>query len=335
MTQSIENTLEITSGREKIVGCNAFVVGKSDDFILKKRKKQYENQYLSLSNISTDLKNKKLPLKEERLMSKTSDIIGQGNLKGMKILVVEDAGINQFVAEQFLNQWNTRLVFAENGKEAVEKVKIYDFDIILMDLQMPVMNGYEASQIIRKLENRKKDIPIIALTALTLKQVKTQIENSGINDYLPKPFNPVDLYNKIVRWTKIEVEPLTQENLKQRLQKNNEGGDIISIENIKKLTNNNPDFLKRFLIITEKSFNELSINFRKSVENSDYERLRVVIHKIKPAVTIMGFDAMKKELENGKYYFQENEFLKLKETSKNIAILSKELIKFLHLRFEN
>jgi len=120
------------------------------------------------------------------------------SLKGSTVLLVEDNAINQKVMFRFLDKWNINVVLAEDGQKAIEEVKNNSINLILMDLQMPVMDGYQATRQIRELADKQKsDIPIIALTAAALKEVKEKVFASGMNDYLTKPFNPSELQKKL------------------------------------------------------------------------------------------------------------------------------------------
>lgn len=119
-------------------------------------------------------------------------------IKGRRILLAEDNIVNQKVMLRFLERWQIDLTIVENGEEAVEMIKKEDFDLVLMDLQMPVMDGYEATTLIRRLkEDEKREIPIIALTAAALKEVKEEVYACGMNDFVTKPFNPSELQQKI------------------------------------------------------------------------------------------------------------------------------------------
>lgn len=124
------------------------------------------------------------------------------DLQGSNILVVEDDPINQMVLKMILKKWKgTEVSFANNGAEGLEKLKEASFDLILMDLQMPVMDGYEACIAIRKgdagMEN--KNIPIIAVTADVMESTKQRVINIGMDDYLAKPVNKERLYAKVIR----------------------------------------------------------------------------------------------------------------------------------------
>ena len=121
------------------------------------------------------------------------------NLQGLKILLVEDNLINTKIAEKILKQWNVEVDTAENGLVAVEKFKVNNYDIILMDLSMPVMDGYEATAIIRSLN---ASIPIIALTASSSYSYLEKALQIGVNDYIIKPFNPKELNMKMRRYFK-------------------------------------------------------------------------------------------------------------------------------------
>jgi len=121
----------------------------------------------------------------------------QFDLKGMKLLVVDDNQMNLMVIEQFFDKWNVQYDSATDGNQAVEKVKVKAYDVVLMDLQMPVMNGYEAVAEIRKLGGGHSNLPIIALSASVSNEVIVKVVDAGMDDYLSKPFDPIDLYLKL------------------------------------------------------------------------------------------------------------------------------------------
>lgn len=124
-------------------------------------------------------------------------------LEGKRVLVAEDNKINFFVANKFLMGWGVNVTHAENGKIALEILEKEDFDLVIMDLHMPVMDGIEATRIIRQSENpRVRNIPVIALTAAIMSESHDKIEDLSINDYVLKPFKPQDLFDKILRNTR-------------------------------------------------------------------------------------------------------------------------------------
>lgn len=121
-------------------------------------------------------------------------------LEGKRILVAEDNKINFFVANKFLNGWGVKVTHAENGRIALNILEKEDFDLVLMDLHMPVLDGIEATKIIRNSDDpRIREIPVVALTAAIMSETHDKIDNLNINDYVLKPFKPRDLFEKILR----------------------------------------------------------------------------------------------------------------------------------------
>ncbi|MCH7409714.1 PAS domain S-box protein [Belliella sp. DSM 111904] len=127
------------------------------------------------------------------------------DLSYAKILVAEDNLVNQIMIKKFLTKWGvTNLVISNDGLEAVEALEQQKFDLILLDLQMPEMDGFEVGHFIRNhTRDEIRSLPIIALTASSLLEVKDQLEAVGINDFIPKPFNPDNLYAKIIKYLKV------------------------------------------------------------------------------------------------------------------------------------
>ncbi|MDB5193921.1 MAG: response regulator [Segetibacter sp.] len=120
------------------------------------------------------------------------------DLLGIEVLLVEDVEFNVFVAKSMLQNWNAKIDVAENGLIAIDKAKSKIYDIILMDLQMPVMDGYNSSMAIRLFN---KEIPIIALTAASFNDIEDKIFEAGMVEYISKPFNPNDLFNTVYNHT--------------------------------------------------------------------------------------------------------------------------------------
>jgi CheY-like chemotaxis protein len=115
-----------------------------------------------------------------------------------RVLIAEDNMVNVMLMKKLFSKWNIVPTIAENGERAIEMVQYGNFDIILMDLQMPVLNGFDAAVEIRKLPDPKKaNIPIIALTASALFDIRERVFGSGMNDYVSKPFKPDELREKM------------------------------------------------------------------------------------------------------------------------------------------
>ncbi len=145
-----------------------------------------------------------LPLgkSENRVTSPKEKAVFEKNISGVRILVCEDNLINQKVIIQLLSSWGCYFDIADNGQTGLELLKRKNYDLVLMDLQMPVKNGYETASEIRqgKTVKQAKDIPIIALTADAFSSTKEKVLDTGMNDFISKPFNHKLLNNKIYTW---------------------------------------------------------------------------------------------------------------------------------------
>lgn len=120
------------------------------------------------------------------------------NIDTLRVLIAEDNMVNVMLMKKLFSKWGIVPTIAENGERAIEMVQYGNFDIILMDLQMPVLNGFDAAVEIRKLPDSKKaNTPIIALTASALFDIKERVFGSGMNDYVSKPFKPDELREKM------------------------------------------------------------------------------------------------------------------------------------------
>jgi CheY-like chemotaxis protein len=123
------------------------------------------------------------------------------NFDALRVLIVEDNNINSLLAKTLIKKIlpNSKITTVSNGQEAIEKFEVEQFDIIFMDIQMPLMNGYEATKIIRTMDHGK-NIPIIALTAGTVIGEKEKCLEIGMNDYVSKPIIKGSLEEVIAKW---------------------------------------------------------------------------------------------------------------------------------------
>ena len=123
-------------------------------------------------------------------------------LEGVKVLMAEDHKLNEMMCLKFLANWKIQADTAPNGLEAYKLAQSKDYDLILMDLQMPEMDGFEATKSIRKLDDQYfREIPIIALTASATQEIRDKSFDVGMTDFISKPINPNELYHKIERYT--------------------------------------------------------------------------------------------------------------------------------------
>lgn len=121
---------------------------------------------------------------------------GLQSLKGLRALLAEDNPINMMVAKRFLQRWDVEVTEAENGSVALQKFEQGDFDVMLIDLEMPEMDGY---QFVNEIKKRGCDIPAFAFTAAVFDNMQSLLLESGFNDFIQKPFRPEDLHKKLSR----------------------------------------------------------------------------------------------------------------------------------------
>ncbi|MGZ5135617.1 MAG: response regulator, partial [Flavitalea sp.] len=130
-------------------------------------------------------------------------------LSNRNILLAEDSKVNRVVASRMLQKWKANVFIASHGQEAVDLTRSHTFELVLMDLDMPVMDGYEATSIIK---NQFPELPVIALTAASFDDMDSYLSNKGFDDVVQKPFMPDDLYNKIACLLNKEVNQKNPKN---------------------------------------------------------------------------------------------------------------------------
>jgi CheY-like chemotaxis protein len=147
------------------------------------------------------------------------EVEGLKQIQGANLLLVEDNEINQQVAQEILQNAGLIVELAENGQIAIDKVNSKSFDLILMDIQMPVMDGYTATKMIRK-DQKFQNLPIIAMTANAMVGDRDEAIKSGMNDHVAKPIDPQHLFATLVKW----IEP-GERKLPVELKKKSEKTD--------------------------------------------------------------------------------------------------------------
>ncbi|MEZ7506513.1 PAS domain S-box protein [Flavobacterium sp. Arc2] len=217
--------------------------------------------------------------------------------KNIKVLVVEDIALNQLLMKTLLDDFGFERDIAENGKIAVDKLQNNSYDIILMDLQMPEMNGFEATEYIRKTMN--SDIPIIALTADVTTVDLAKCKAVGMNDYIAKPVDERLLYSKIVsivRKSSIKKEKEIKKIIVHKTQKH------IDLSYLETRTKSNPKLMMEMIDAYIKQTLPLVTVLEESLLSNDWELLRASAHKMIPSFSIMGinseFEDMAKKIQN-------------------------------------
>ncbi len=223
-----------------------------------------------------------------------------------KILMAEDNRVNQIVANNFFKKWGLEIDIANNGIEAVRMVQSKSYKLILMDLQMPQMDGLEAAKIIRSMDTDAyfKNIPIIALTASAMAEVKNQVSEAGMNDYVTKPFDPDQLYAKILHY----LDHADNQSLEKvtTFEKPRRVGVDFDL-----YTEGDPDFKREFISLMLKNLEELKVALETSVENEDPEVYTKTAHKVRTTVFILGDNELTSLIDELKKYIEAKDFSKV------------------------
>lgn len=209
------------------------------------------------------------------------------NIKCIKVLVVEDIALNQLLMKTLLDDFGFERDIAANGKIAIEKLQDKSYDIILMDLQMPEMNGFEATEYIRKKMNSK--IPIIALTADVTTVDLAKCKAVGMNDYIAKPVDERLLYSKILGLVQKPVpekvnEVIAEINKKTYLKK------CINLDLLNQRTKSDPALIMEMISLYLEQTPPLISTMKQSMADKDWKSLHSAVHKMIPSFSIMGID---------------------------------------------
>ena len=217
-------------------------------------------------------------------------------IKNIKVLVVEDIPLNQLLMKTLLDDFGFEGDIAANGRIAVEKLQKNSYDVILMDLQMPEMNGFEATDYIRN--QMKSNIPIIALTADVTTVDLAKCKSVGMNDYISKPVDERLLYTKIVGLVKKTV--LVSPD-KVRLKDWNKNLKCIDLHYLSHRTKANPELMMEMISLYLKQTPPLIILMKKGLHDKDWKTLYSAVHKMIPSFSIMGinvdFENMAKKVQ--------------------------------------
>jgi len=232
--------------------------------------------------------------KTKAKMKENSDIqliASAAEIKNIKVLVAEDIALNQLLMKTLLDDFKFDCDIASNGKMAIEKLQNNIYDIILMDLQMPVMNGFEATTYIRNI--LKSDIPIIALTANVTTADLEKCKAIGMNDYISKPVEEKILYDKIVSLIKksTSAKP-TEENHEDNHEKEKSIAlKCTDLTYLKRITKSNPNLMMEMISLYLEQTPVILSSMNQSVAEKDYTSLYKAVHKLIPSFAIMGIDA--------------------------------------------
>lgn len=198
------------------------------------------------------------------------------SLSHLRILLVEDNEINQLYAGSILQRWNIAHDLAQNGKQALELMNSHRYDIVLMDIQMPELDGYEATRQYRMAAPDHHRLPIVALTANATPNDLKKCLAAGMNDYLAKPFSPEDLYRILARHAQPASSRLAPD-----------------LSYLKKVSNGDEGFIRKMQETYVQTLSESVRQIQKNMDEENTARVAALIHQIKPSLALMGYPSLK------------------------------------------
>lgn len=215
------------------------------------------------------------------------------DISGSVVLLVEDNEVNQLVAKQFLKNKDIKVDVASNGMIALEKIKSMEYDLILMDLQMPEMDGYEAAVKIRSFQERYfKEIPIVALTASTMSEVRKRVLASGMNDYISKPFVPDTFYSCLYKYLKISPK----NRLNDPAEKTKP--TLIEFDKVLQFAFGEKAFYRELLGKIKEEFFTFKHQFSEALEIGDLEKISFLKHRLSSSLKILGLEDLENNIES-------------------------------------
>lgn len=206
------------------------------------------------------------------------------DLQGIRVLLVEDNEFNRMVAQNTLKTTHCIVTEAENGAEAVALVRNHSFDLILMDIQMPVMDGITATTRIRT--NLQCTTPIIAFTANAFKTEIEKCKQAGMNDYITKPFEEKLLLEKMMQ----QLNAHRKENEITQVKRS------YNLDKLHSLSRGNEEFIQKMIEIFNTQCTSVMEAIEEAIEVQNFPEVSRLIHKIKPSIDEMGIQSLYHEV---------------------------------------
>lgn len=245
------------------------------------------------SEFEFDILYKKADQKELEPLQKT--FIPEKLLSSIRILLCEDNPLNQKLAKRVINKFGFDVEIAENGSVGLDKLRREKFDLVLMDLQMPEMDGYQTVQAIRG--ELRLEVPIIAMTAHSLVGEKEKCLEIGMNDYIGKPFTQEELYKKIC--ANVKVEQQQTHSLSNKPVETDDKSTFykIDLNSLKEFSGGNKEFEKELIELFLKQVSDDLNELEKSFDESNDFRMKSISHKLKSSMLVVGLSKLNNDLD--------------------------------------
>ncbi|WP_224241271.1 PAS domain-containing hybrid sensor histidine kinase/response regulator [Hyalangium gracile] len=238
----------------------------------------------------------------------TKDTACPRDLQGVRLLVAEDNTVNVFVLSQYLRRWGASFEVVENGHAAVAHVQEARFDAVLMDLQMPELDGYEATRAIRALpEESFKRLPILAMTASSRAGLEDRLADAGFTDFVCKPFRPEELLSRIALHARQSPTVLADAAPEEEPGRSQElpappapTPPRFSLDGFRRMAEGDPEALTEFITITITNAEQHGHAFQKALATGNLEEFAFQAHKIKMTVALLQAHVLEEALQRGR-----------------------------------
>ncbi len=239
-----------------------------------------------------------------KLQEQNTPSRSQKRPEDIRILIAEDNEINSMIFQEHMNRWGFRFDAVADGLAVIEKMKKTNYDMVLMDIQLPGISGIEACKMIRKeLPAPYNEIPILALTAYAYSEDREKCLEAGMDDFITKPFTPLHLFHKMTRLLALQWQ--SPESPEEKIE-HGECNEILDIQSFKIYTRNDPvlqkNLLGSFIADTPKMLREMDELFLAQRR----DELARLVHKLKPSISLMGIrkaipiiEDLNRNLKNG------------------------------------
>ncbi|KPA10072.1 Signal transduction response regulator, receiver region domain protein, partial [Candidatus Magnetomorum sp. HK-1] len=235
------------------------------------------------------------------------------NIRGAKILLAEDNDINQQVARDYLEQFDLNVTIVENGVEAIQAVLETYFDLVFMDIQMPEMDGYKATKILRE-NPRYKNLPIIAMTAHAMASERKKSLDAGMNDHITKPIDPNKLIQTLIKWIspgKKTFSPLTiKKKEKPSLQEEiifPEKIPGIDINSCLKRVGNNKKLLLNMFLRFNMQYKDTDEIIKNKIKEKDLKEAQNLAHSLKGIAGTIGANDLSRSASHIENFFKQKD----------------------------
>jgi CheY-like chemotaxis protein len=228
-----------------------------------------------------------------------------------KVLVVDDIEMNQQLATRIMQSWGFTVDVAANGREAVEKVEGNYYDLVLMDIQMPEMDGIQATEHIRGLKDTARAAtPIVAITANLLNGEGARYLEKGMNDYLPKPIDEQKLFQLVSKNLLDGPEPVSViEPLKHEAQETVPIEKLYDLSMIHGLSGGDQAFIRQMVELFVDTMPASAIELQSMTDQQQWDGVGKLAHKLKSTTGSMGMESIKDEIRAVEQNCKKNENL--------------------------